>query len=62
VNRALGRGGSLWQDESFDHLLRSDESLRQKAEYICQNPVRAGLVEREEDYPWLWREWLEGSL
>ena len=54
VNRALSRSGRVWQPESFDHVLRSDESTRQKAEYICANPVRAGLVAHEDDYPWLW--------
>jgi REP element-mobilizing transposase RayT len=56
VNKLIGRKERLWQPESFDHLLRSDESLRQKAEYICDNPVRAGLVRSADDYPWLWRE------
>ena len=35
-------------------MLRSDESLEEKCEYIRQNPVKAGLVRRSEDYPWLW--------
>ncbi len=60
VNRALGRKGSVWEEESFDRLLRSDQSIRQKAEYICANPVRAGLVSHEDEWPWLWREWVEG--
>jgi REP element-mobilizing transposase RayT len=60
VNRVLGRLGTLWQHESFDHELRNDESVREKAEYICQNPVRWGLVKNVDDYPWLWREWVEG--
>ena len=55
VNHANQTRGTLWQHESFDHILRSDESLGKKIEYICQNPVRAGLVARPEDYPWLWR-------
>jgi REP element-mobilizing transposase RayT len=54
ANLAIGRRGTLWQQENFDHELRRDESLLQKAEYIRQNPVRKGLVERAEDYPWLW--------
>ena len=61
VNRALGRRGHVWQDESFDHILRSDESAVSKAEYVCQNPVRKGLVAKPDDYPWLWREWVEGA-
>ena len=60
VNKSLGRSGRVWQPESFDHVLRSDESIRQKAEYICANPVRAGLASHEDEYPWLWREWVEG--
>jgi len=54
VNRLLGRRSSLWQRESFDRILRSDENLYAKREYIFNNPVRAGLVERWEDYPWIW--------
>ena len=51
VNRALGRKGRVWQSESFDRLLRSDESTRSKADYICENPVRAGLAADQADYP-----------
>lgn len=54
VNRALARHGPVWQEESFDHVLRSDESFDEKLEYIRQNPVRRGLVTKPEDYPWLW--------
>jgi REP element-mobilizing transposase RayT len=62
VNRLLRRSGHVWQSESFDHVLRSDESARLKAEYVCANPVRAGLAATEDDYPWLWREWVEGVV
>lgn len=61
INKALNRKGPVWQYESFDHILRSDEKIREKVEYICQNPIRKGLVAIEDDYPWLWREWLEGD-
>jgi REP element-mobilizing transposase RayT len=40
----------LWQREFFDHLIRSAESYSGKWEYVRQNPVRAGLVERAEDW------------
>jgi REP element-mobilizing transposase RayT len=56
VNRALRRSGPVWQDESFDHVLRSNESFDDKQEYIRQNAVRRGLVTKPEDYPWLWVE------
>ena len=55
INQALKRRGRVWQEESFDHVLRSNESLGQKIDYLCQNPVRAGLVKAPEEYPWLWR-------
>ena len=56
VNRLLGRDGPVWQEESFDHVLRSDESLEEKLEHIRQNPVRRALVKTPEEYPWLWVE------
>lgn len=52
INKTLGRKGSLWQDESFDRVLRSDENIRAKVEYMCRNPVTKGLVSKEDDYPW----------
>ena len=54
VNKLLDGSGPVWQDESFDHVLRCDESFAEKLDYIRQNPVRAGLVKAAEDYPWLW--------
>jgi REP element-mobilizing transposase RayT len=56
LNRALGRSGPVWQEESFDHVLRSVESYDEKVEYMRQNPVRRGLVSRPEEYRWLWVE------
>jgi REP element-mobilizing transposase RayT len=41
-----------WQRGSFDRLLRSDESLHDKWLYVEENPVRAGLVVRSEDWPY----------
>ncbi len=55
INALLGRSGPVWQEEFFDHVLRSNESLAEKVDYICRNPVRAGLVESEGEYRWLWR-------
>jgi len=54
INRALQRKGRVWQDESFDHVLRCNENLAEKTRYILQNPVRAGLVLEPRDYRWLW--------
>src|SRR5687768_11515321 len=43
VNRLLGRSGSIWQRESFDRIIRSDENLDKKRQYIFDNSVRKGL-------------------
>jgi REP element-mobilizing transposase RayT len=51
VRRRLGLPPVLWQPEFFDHVLRSGESYEEKWEYTRQNPRRAGLVTRVEDWP-----------
>ena len=43
INRALGRRGSLWQREPFDHIVRSEEQLQHFRNYIAENPTKAGL-------------------
>jgi REP element-mobilizing transposase RayT len=43
VNASLGRSGKLWQAESFDHIVRTAQQLRQYRRYIAGNPVEAGL-------------------
>jgi REP element-mobilizing transposase RayT len=50
INKLCNSKGPLWQDESFDHVLRGNKSLLETVEYIRQNPVRKGLVEKPEDY------------
>jgi putative transposase len=42
----------LWQPEFFDHVLRSAESQSEKWLYMRENPVRAGLVTRADDWPY----------
>jgi REP-associated tyrosine transposase len=44
--------GSVWQPEFFDHVLRSSESYSQKWDYVRDNPVRAGLVDEADKWPW----------
>jgi hypothetical protein len=54
VNRIVGSSGPVWEEESFDHIIRSDEILEEKIEYIRQNPIRRELVKSPEEYQWLW--------
>ncbi len=48
----LGWEGKLWQPRHFDHFVRRDEDLGAIILFVMQNPVRRGLVERGEDWPW----------
>jgi putative transposase len=41
-----------WQKGFFDHLIRSGESHGEKWKYVRENPVRAGLVVKAEDWPY----------
>jgi len=47
-----GLRGPVWQRSFWDHVVRSNENLETVARYIIENPVRNGLVERVEDYPY----------
>ena len=53
-----GRLRIKWQDGYFDHRLRNLESATEKANYIRLNPVRAGLVDSTEKWPFK-RDWIE---
>jgi REP element-mobilizing transposase RayT len=44
-----------WQRDFFEHRLRSEDSAREKVDYVLQNPVRAGLVAD-------WRAWPHGWM
>ena len=53
ISRALGHPkGALWQREFWDRQLRREDSYAESWEYVRNNPVRAGLVERAEDWPY----------
>jgi putative transposase len=43
----------LWQEGYYERVLRSDEATDVVIRYVLDNPVRAGLVERHQDYPFL---------
>ncbi len=51
-NRWSRSDGQIWQEGFFDHILRNDESMNVKWEYVFQNPVRAGLVNDPDDWPY----------
>ncbi|MBO0801040.1 MAG: transposase [Blastocatellia bacterium] len=54
-NLVLQRQGAFWQHESFDHAIRSSEEWERVVKYVLNNPVKAGLVERWQDWKWNYR-------
>jgi REP element-mobilizing transposase RayT len=60
VNRALGRKGALWQEETFDRIVRDTPHLRKVVRYIQKNPEKAG----GGPTAWVtsaWAQWLDGG-
>lgn len=43
INRRLHQKGRFWQQEGFDHLVRSEAQLEYLRQYIADNPRRAKL-------------------
>ncbi len=49
-NRRLAYSTPLWQSEFFDHVIRSKEKYSETLQYLAENPIRAGLANRTEDW------------
>ncbi len=50
ANRILNRSGMFWYPDFFDRFVRDEDHFNAAAHYIHDNPVRAGLVPRAEDW------------
>jgi REP element-mobilizing transposase RayT len=59
INKLLGQEGSLWSQESYDHLVRNDKEFFRIGFYIINNPVKAGLVTDWKEWKY---SWIEDSL
>ena len=51
VNARMRVTGHLWQGR-FGSVVMDEEHLAHAVRYVSMNPVRAGLVERVEDWQW----------
>ncbi len=51
IQRRRGRREALWQDAYFDRIVRDEQELVEKAEYILANPYQRWPEEKE--YPWV---------
>jgi REP element-mobilizing transposase RayT len=52
INHGRGGRGLLWQPRFFDRAVRSVNEYHEKVRYIHENPVKAGLASRPEDWAW----------
>lgn len=51
ANLVLGRTGSFWESESYDHFVRDQAEFDRIVRYTLNNPVKAGLVKYWKDSP-----------
>jgi REP element-mobilizing transposase RayT len=51
-NKLLGTTGRFWEREPFDRYIRNERHFRNTLAYIEENPVKAGLCDKPDE--WLW--------
>jgi REP element-mobilizing transposase RayT len=60
ANKILCREGQFWIEDYYDRYIRSEDHFERTVKYIENNPVKAGLCSRPEDWPyssaWLKRQ------
>jgi len=54
INKLRNASGSIWQKESYDHVVRSDDEFKRIIGYILNNPVKSGLVDNWHDWKHNW--------
>src|SRR5947207_3053182 len=54
INKIERSNAPVWENESFDRMIRSERDLQEKFEYITRNPWDAGIAKPKEDYRWVW--------
>ena len=52
ANKILGRTGTFWQHENYDHFARDEAELERIIKYVLYNPVKAKPVKEQKDWKW----------
>ena len=52
INELAGRKGRVWEMGYYEHGIRDKEDMRQRVKYTVENPERAALVDRYEEWPY----------
>jgi putative transposase len=55
ANQLLGREGEFSAHESYDHWIRDDDEWQRIVAYVLNNPLKAGYVNRWQDWKWNYR-------
>ncbi len=50
INLHRGTSGTLWQDESYDRIIRTSAEFDQKLNYMYNNPIKKGLTDDPSNY------------
>lgn len=50
INQHRQQTGNVWQDESWDRIMRDQAEFEEKLNYMANNPVKAGLVKHIDEY------------
>jgi REP element-mobilizing transposase RayT len=53
INQLRKTKGNVWQDESYDRIIRDQKELDEKLNYMLNNPLKKGLT----DDPWNYHGW-----
>ena len=52
ANKILRRDGQFWIEDYFDRYIRNEQHFEKTVRYIENNPVKAGLCLKPEDWPY----------
>lgn len=52
ANAVLERTGQFWHHERYDHEVRNEGEWQRIVAYVLNNPVKAGMVDAWQDWPW----------
>ena len=53
-NKLLKRKGQFWHHENYDHFIRDEKDLAYQLYYLFQNPVKARLIDKAQNWKYTW--------
>lgn len=54
INKLSAVHGTFWQDENYDHMIRSRNEMAETIKYILNNPIKSGLCDHYSEDPFTW--------